>query len=57
MFEKKKERQIETFEIVELTVVTMRHLQDNWGKKNTRQKARKEEGKKGKQQSKKGKWK
>lgn len=57
MFEKKRERQIETFEIVELTVVTMRHLQDNWGKKNTRQKARKEEGKKGKQQSKKGKWK
>lgn len=57
MFEKKKERHIETFEIVELTVVTMRHLQDNWGKKNTRQKARKEEGKKGKQQSKKGKWK
>ena len=56
MFEK-KERQIETFEIVELTVVTMRHLQDKWGKKNTRQKARKEEGKKGKQQSKKGKWK
>ena len=32
---KKKERQIETFEIVELTVVTMRHLQDNWGKKKT----------------------
>ena len=29
MFEKKKERQIETFEIVELTVITMRHLQDN----------------------------
>lgn len=46
MFEKKKERQIETFEIVELTVVTMRHLQDNWGKKTLGKKQEKKKEKK-----------
>lgn len=45
---KKKERQIETFEIVELTVVTMRHLQlrqlrkKTLGKKQEKKKEKKE---------------